>query len=72
MFCLDLLHGTGRRTLRALLNGKFDAIAFGEGAETIADDGGLVDEHILGAGLRRNEAKTLGVIEPLDGASYTS
>ena len=72
MFCLDLLHGTGRRTLRALLNGKFDAIAFGEGAETIADDGGLVDENVLGTRLRRNEAEALGIVEPLDGAFYAS
>ena len=67
---LDLLDGAGGRTLGALLDGELNLVAFGQGAEAIADDGGLVDEDIFGAGLGRNEAKTLGVIEPLDGASY--
>ena len=52
---LELLDGAGGRTLGALFDGELDFVALGQGAEAVADDGGLVHEDILGAGLRRNE-----------------
>jgi hypothetical protein len=41
-------------------------LAFLQGLETVALDGGKMCEHIFAAVIWGNEAKTLGVAEPLD------
>jgi hypothetical protein len=54
------------QTRRALLNGEFDLLAFGERAITLTLDSGVVNKDVGAIGLR-DETITLGVIEPLDG-----
>src|SRR5207244_9352450 len=46
----------------------FHLRTFGERAEAIAGDRGVVDEEILAAVLRGDEAVPLGVVEPLHGS----
>ncbi|CAL9154387.1 unnamed protein product, partial [Musa hybrid cultivar] len=50
----------------ALGNGELDVLAVGEGAEAVGLDGGLVDEEVLAAAVRRDEAEPLRPVEPLD------
>ena len=61
-----------RRTLGTLNDVELDALAFGEGAETATLDRRVMDEAILLATLRRDEAEALRVIEPLHGAGRAS
>src|SRR4051794_10743673 len=57
--------------LQALLAGRdrvLHLLAVGEGLEPVAGDGAVVDEHVRGAVLGRDEAEALCLVEPLDGA----
>src|SRR5438445_2812119 len=56
----------GLQSLRPLRNLELHAVAFGERAEPVHLDGGVVDEHVLAA-LLRDEAVPLAVVEPLHG-----
>src|SRR6185312_3230287 len=64
----DLHDVLSRRALGALNDVELHALAFGEGAEAAALDGGVVDEAILLATFGGDEAKALGVVEPLHSA----
>lgn len=44
-----------------------DFLAFGEGLEAIAADFREMREQIVAAGVGRNEAEALAIVEPLDG-----
>ena len=46
---------------------ELHVVAFGQGAEALRDDGGVMHEHVL-APVLRDEAEPLGIIEPLDRA----
>src|SRR6185369_17910430 len=50
---------------------ELHALALCERAEAARPDGGEVDEHVL-AGVRRDEAEALGVVEPLDRALHAT
>ncbi len=65
--CLTLsrLNVRRGRTLRALLQTEFHFLAFGQGLETTALDGGVMHEDILAAVGGGDKAKTLGVVKPL-------
>jgi hypothetical protein len=58
------------RTLRAVDDLEFDRLALFQGPETVATDGGVVDEHVAPT-LALNEPIALRVIEPLDLACNT-
>src|SRR5688500_8658397 len=60
-------------TLRSLDHVELDRSAFRQRAEAVRLDGGEVHEHVF-AGLGRDEAKTLRIVEPLDftSAAHTS
>src|SRR5690349_7080827 len=60
-----------RRALLTLHDVKLDTLAFSQRLEAVAVDGGVVNEAILLSVLRRDEAKTLGVVEPLHFAGGT-
>jgi hypothetical protein len=62
--------GAGLRAFHALLNLKFYALAFAEGTEASAIDSGIVDEDIV-ARCALDEAIAFGIIEPLDGPSFS-
>src|SRR5690606_40821626 len=64
----DGLHACGLCALRALLDLVADPLAFLQAAETLRVDCRIVHEHIGAAVLGRDEAETLGVVEPLHGA----
>ncbi|KAG6495112.1 hypothetical protein ZIOFF_042903 [Zingiber officinale] len=49
----------------ALGDRELDALSLGEGPEPVGLDGRLVDEEILSAVVGRDEAESLGVVEPL-------
>ena len=68
---LDLADVASRRAFGALLHGVFDLVTFGQRAIAGSDDGGMVDEDILGAGIGGDEPETLLVTEPLDSALFT-
>jgi hypothetical protein len=51
-------------------NDELDGVALVEAAEAVGLDGGLVHEEVLAAAFGGDEAKPLGAIEPLDGASH--
>src|SRR2546430_8340529 len=55
----------GRRALLALHDVELDALAFSQRLEPAAIDGGVVNEAILLSVLGGDEAKALGVVEPL-------
>ena len=55
---LDLAHVRSSRTLRAVLKCKLDTVTFAQGAETLALNGGMMNEDILTA-LHRQEAEAL-------------
>jgi hypothetical protein len=54
------------RAFLAVLNFELNALAFGQGFETIALDSGEVYEHIFATVSRSNEAKTFRLVEPLN------
>src|SRR5690606_27937029 len=58
----------GLRALRALGHFVLHPLAFLEAAKTLRIDRGEMCEHVRTAVLRGNEAKSLGVVEPLHGA----
>src|ERR1044071_1788509 len=58
-------------SLLSLHDLELDALAFGEGLESAALNGGVVHEAILLTVLGRDEAEALRVVEPLHGASRT-
>ncbi|CAL9076120.1 unnamed protein product, partial [Musa acuminata var. zebrina] len=62
--CRDI-DGLGAAVV-ALGNRELDVLPVGEGAETVGLDGGLVDEEVLAAAVRRDEAEPLRPVEPLD------
>src|SRR5687768_10789545 len=64
----ELRHVLGGRALLALDDLELDALALGERLEATALDGRVVHEAVLLAVLGRDEAKALGVVEPLHGA----
>src|SRR5687768_2393446 len=68
---VDLGDVLRRRALLALDDVELDTLALRERAETAALDGRVVDEAILAAVLRRDEAEALLVVEPLHGAGGT-
>jgi hypothetical protein len=53
------------RAFGAGLEVEFDGVAFDEGAVSLADDGGVMDEDVLAA-VAADEAEAFGVIEPFD------
>src|SRR3954462_2906728 len=58
----------GRRTFLALGLFELDLLAFLQRLESGALDVGVVREEVLAAVIRRDESKTLRIVEPLDGA----
>src|SRR6478609_3509015 len=60
----DVLRG---RALLALHDLELDLLTLGEGPETLALDRGVMHEAILRATLGGDEAKPLGLVEPLHG-----
>src|SRR3954468_2679838 len=63
----DLAHVRGLRPLGALLEFEFHLLAFRQAPEPLRLDGGVVDEHVLAAVVRRDESEALRIIEPLHG-----
>src|SRR5688572_14144007 len=59
------------RALRALNHVELHGLALGEGLESVALNGGMMHEAILLAVRGSDEAKALGVVEPLHGAGRT-
>src|ERR1041385_6953414 len=62
-------YGTDLGCLRALLSGfddELDLLAFSQFAVALHVDVGLVDEEVARPVFRRDEAETLGRVEPLD------
>ena len=57
----------GARSLLGLLDVELDGLVLGEGLEARRHDAGVVDEQVA-TRLGRDEAETLGVVEPLDSA----
>src|SRR6185503_11580847 len=57
----------GAGPLGAVHHLELDLVALVQGAETLGADLGVVDEHVRTT-LTRQETKTLGLVEPLDGA----
>src|SRR5882724_2186623 len=60
-----------RRTLLALHDVELDPLTLGQRLEALSLNRGMVHEAVLLAALGRNEAKALGVVEPLDRAGRT-
>jgi hypothetical protein len=54
----------GLQTFLALGDLELDALAFGQAAEAVGLDGGVMDENVLTA-LALNKTKTLGIVKPL-------
>ena len=67
----NLYHVLRRGTLLALYDVELDFLALGERLEAAALDRRVMYETILGATLRRDETKTLLIVEPLDCADRT-
>src|SRR2546430_13762794 len=63
---LLLAHVLGLQALRPLCDFELHPVAFGERAEPVHLDGGVVDEDLL-APLPRDEAVPFAVVEPLHG-----
>jgi hypothetical protein len=53
------------RALGTLLDVELDLLALGEAAEALGLDGRVVDEDVLAAAVRSDEAKALRIVEPL-------
>src|SRR5581483_255687 len=62
----DSRHVLGRGTFLALHDLELDALTLGQRLEAVAVDGRMMDEAILRATLRSDEAEAFGVVEPLD------
>src|SRR6185437_15255504 len=58
----------GRGALGALDDVELDALTLGEGAESVALDGRVMNEAVLLAAFGGDETKALGVVEPLHSA----
>jgi hypothetical protein len=56
----------GRWPLLSVLDLEFDSLVLGKSLESLLLDGAEVNEDILGAVAGRDEAETLGLVEPLD------
>jgi hypothetical protein len=69
-FCLEGFDVRSLQALGALLDGKFDLLAFVEVAEAITLDSGEVDEYIRAA-VARNETIAFATVEPFDRTDYT-
>src|SRR4051812_16974592 len=71
---LGRLQLAGRHLAAALvaLELEADLLAFRQRAEARTFDGGDVDEHVLAAAIRLDEAKALGGVEPLHGSNRHS
>src|SRR5688572_30947284 len=67
---LQRLHFVGLHSLLALDDLEGDLLAFLQRLKAVTHDRPEVDEHILAA-LGGDEAESLGVVEPLDGAGLT-
>src|SRR5262249_19106885 len=67
----QLRHVLSRGALLALHDVEFNTLAFAERLESAALDRRVMDEAILLSILRRDKAKALRVVEPLNGASRT-
>ena len=68
-YCLLKLTNVGRLLpLRPLGDFKLDVLSFVEGLIPVRLDGAVVDEHILAAAVRSDEAEALGGVEKLYGA----
>ena len=65
---LQRLDADGFQTLLALLDLHADALVFSQRTDARTLDGGDVDENVLAAVVRSDEAEALGGVEPLDGA----
>src|SRR3954469_1232452 len=61
-------HVLGRRSLLALHHIEFDTLPFIERLEARGLNCGMVDEEVLAAVFRRNETKSLVVVEPFYGS----
>ncbi len=61
----DHLDLVGLRTFRTLANHVLDHLVLGERAKALLLDGSMVDKNILSTIIRRDETKTLRVVEPL-------
>src|SRR5712671_5988377 len=57
------------RALGPVLHVVLDLLALRQAAKPLGLDGGMVDEHVLAAGVRRDETKPLCIIEPLHRAA---
>ena len=66
--CLDLGDLGSGGAFFALLDGELNTITLGQGSETAGQDGAVVHEDIIGAGIGGNETKALLIAEPLHGA----
>ena len=64
-----MLSDDGLRTFGALLNHKLDLLIFGQCLEAATDDFAVMREQVGAATVRGNEAKTLGLVEPLNFAT---
>src|SRR3569833_1108376 len=64
----DGLQVAGLGAARIRLDVELDLLAFVQAAHAGRFDGGDMDEHVLAAVIGRDEAKTLGGIEELDGS----
>ena len=56
----------GRWSLLSVLDLELDSLILGQGLESLLLDGAEMDEDILGAVARGDEAESLGLVEPLD------
>src|SRR2546425_7593362 len=54
-------------SFRTLLHVELDLLALGQAAKSLRLDRGVMDEHVLAAAVRRDEPKSLRVVEPLHG-----
>jgi hypothetical protein len=63
-------HVDGLQTLGALLDAKFNLLLFAQCAEPIPLDSRVMDEYVLSS-RARDEAKSLGIVEPFDGSSFS-
>ena len=72
LFQLGVDHGhvAGLRSLGSLFDIELDLLTFGQVAETIALDGGEMDENVLAA-FALDEAEALVTVEPLDRTDYS-
>src|SRR5262249_61151297 len=64
----DLVNVGGLESLRTASHFELDRLPLRQRLESVALDRGEVHEHVLAA-LLRDESKTLGVVEPLHGAT---